>query len=123
MKKYSIILIVFLALLCLSGCKSPEEELNDFISKDNTKKETKSDSSLIGSWDRNNMVYTFNEDGSCTYDMNGRVKNCNYETNKGEITITFESGSTPYVSSYKIEDDKLILKDSSGTDDIFIKKK
>ena len=111
MKKYFKLLIITLVLslsiIGLTGC-----------GKEKTKEEK---NPIIGKWENKtspSYVYTFNEDG--TGDYSG-VK-FTYTAEDNNISITYESSSVPFKSTYEIKDNQLNIKDSFGNDTIYIKK-
>ena len=92
-----------------------------------TEAKTSADNGLVGSWDYaelSGMVYTFNADGTGTYDIFGEVMNFTYEADGStlKITYTYEGVDAPTELEYKIDGDTLNLKDSFGNDTLYKRK-
>lgn len=92
-----------------------------------TEAKASADNGLVGSWDYaefSGMVYTFNADGSGTYDMFGEVMNFTYEAGGSTLKLTYtdESADAPMELEYKIEGETLKIKDSLGNDTIYKRK-
>ena len=70
------------------------------------------------------MVYTFNADGSGTYDMFGEVMKFTYEADGAVLKITYtdEGVDVPTELAYTIDGDTLNVKDSLGNDTIYKRK-
>lgn len=86
-----------------------------------------SDNGLVGSWDYSElsgMVYTFNADGTGTYDIFGEVLDFTYEADGSTVKITYtdESVDVPLELNYEIDGDILNLKDSAGNDIVYKRK-
>ena len=78
---------------------------------------------LIGSWANGSYIYAFNEDGTCSYAYsNLGAMECTYETNGENISILYTDSTTPFESTYRIEDNKLIVVDSFGNDTVYTRK-
>ena len=75
-----------------------------------------SENSLVGSWGYSGFVYTFNADGTGTYDASGTLMPFTYEDDGDKITITYEGNTIGSTYEYKIEGNKFIIKDSFGSD-------
>ena len=92
-----------------------------------TEAKASADTGLVGSWDYaelSGMVYTFNADGSGSYDMFGEVMNFTYEADGSTLKITFtdEDVDVPTELAYTIDGDTLNVKDSLGNDTIYKRK-
>ena len=74
--------------------------------------------SIIGSWAYGSYVYTFNEDKTCSYS----TRKCTYEVNDNKLSILYDGDTTPFETTYEIDGDKLIIKDSFGNDIIYTRK-
>ena len=96
MKKY---LFICLAVLCvvLVGCGKKD--------------------SLIGEWQLGSYVFTFNEDKTCSY-----VRKCTYTVDGDKLSILYEGDNVPYETTFKIEDNKLTIKDSANNDVVYTRK-
>lgn len=78
---------------------------------------------LIGSWANGSFVYTFNENGTCSYAISQTgAMNCTYETNGNNISILYDGNTAPFKTTYKIEGNTLTVVDSFGKDTIYTKK-
>lgn len=92
-----------------------------------TEAKASSDNGLVGSWDYaelSGMVYTFNADGSGSYDMFGEVMKFTYEADGAVLKITYtdEGVDEPMELEYKIDGDTLNVKDSFGNDTLYKRK-
>ena len=80
---------------------------------------------LAGKWQSKDLpdyIYTFNADGTGQYDMAGKVLELGYTTEEGTITISFhEEGYTPVTLRYELDGDTLNIKDSFGSDTIYLR--
>lgn len=84
---------------------------------------------LIGTWEyfsnetvRNDIYYQFNKDKTGKYSFYGSDMSFTYEDDGKEITIKYDKDTVSSKYEYRIEDGKLIIKDSFG-DDVTYKKK
>ena len=85
------------------------------------------DTGIVGSWDYaelSGMVYTFNADGSGSYDMFGEVMKFTYEADGSTLKITYtdEGVDAPMELKYENDGDVLKVKDSAGNDTIYKRK-
>ena len=92
-----------------------------------TEAKTSSDNGLVGSWDYaelSGIVYTFNADGTGSYDMFGEVMNFTYEADGSTLKITYtdEGVDAPMELEYKIDGDALNVKDLFGNDTLYKRK-
>lgn len=92
-----------------------------------TEAKASADNGLVGSWDfaeLSGMVYTFNADGTGSYDMFGEVMNFTYEADGSTLKLTFtdEDVDVPTELAYTIDGDTLNVKDSLGNDTIYKRK-
>ena len=79
---------------------------------------------LVGSWVHetySSYVYTFNEDKTCTYS----TMECTYEYDeeKGTLSILYKGNTVPFETTYKIDGDKLTIKDSLENDVVYKRQK
>ena len=105
MKKYIILGIVFsLLTIIITKC---------------------SQKNIIGKWkavDTNTeYYYIFNNDKTCSYEMNVARLNCTYKKDGKKLTIQYNGNSKANTYEYRIEGKTLIIKDDKGTDNKFIK--
>ena len=78
---------------------------------------------LIGSWANGSYVYTFNEDGTCSYGYSSLgAMDCTYTTEGDKISILYNGNTAPFETTYKIDGNQLNVIDSFGNDTIYTKK-
>ena len=92
-----------------------------------TETEVSANTDLVGSWDYadlSGIVYTFNADGTGTYDLLGEVMKFTYEADGSILKITYidEDVDVPMELEYEIDGDTLNVKDSLGNDTIYKRK-
>ena len=78
---------------------------------------------IVGKWaygSGESFMYTFNSDGTCHYTANN--KDCTYKVDGEKLSITYEGSTAPFETTFKIEDNKLIIKDSFGSDVVYEKR-
>lgn len=78
---------------------------------------------IVGKWaygSGESFMYTFNSDGTCHYTANN--KDCTYKVDGDKLSITYEGSTAPFETTFKIEDNKLIIKDSFGSDVVYEKR-
>ena len=83
-------------------------------------------SSIVGKWkyfdeDLGSMdfIYTFNADGTGSYEMYGSKKDFTYKIDGKNISITYDTA--PFETEYEINGDVLNVKDSAGNDTLYKK--
>ena len=79
-------------------------------------------SALIGSWayeNDENFVYTFNANGTGTYDVYGEILNFTYTDNGTSVTIVFDDA--PGTFDYTVDGNTLVMVDSTGAEVRYIK--
>ena len=83
--------------------------------------------SIIGKWktiDKDNeYYYIFNKDNTCSYVMKVARLKCTYKEEDSKLSILYAGNKLPTSFKYRFEKNKLIITDSSGKDNIFIKVK
>lgn len=91
---------------------------------DNNSGEKGGKASLVGSWEYESggYTYTFNEDGTGSYDAAGKEMDFTYTDNGDSITFSYEDTTEPSTYDYRIEDEVLYIKDSLDNDVKYIKK-
>lgn len=75
---------------------------------------------IIGKWaygSGSTFVFTFNEDKTCSY----AGRNCTYTVDGDKISILYEGDTTPFETTFRIEDDKFIMKDSLDQEVVYTK--
>ena len=105
MKKYIILAIVF-SLLTIIITKSSQK-------------------SIVGKWkaieSNTEYYYIFNNDKTCSYEMNVARLNCTYKKDRKKITILYKGNEKENTYEYYFEGKTLIIKDEKGTNNKFIK--
>lgn len=101
MKKV-FILFLFVGIFFLTGCN-----------KKNT---------IEGKWSHGSFVYTFNSDKTCSYDYGSSNMSCTYEIDGENLSILYKGNTVPFKTTFKIDGNKLIIKDSFGSDVEYIRK-
>lgn len=77
--------------------------------------------SLVGTWaygSGNTFVFTFNEDKTCSY----AGRNCTYTVDGEKLSILYEGDTTPFDTTFKIEDNKLTIIDSLNNEVVYTRK-
>ena len=79
---------------------------------------------LIGSWEyeNGNYTYTFNEDGTGTYELYSGTMEFTYEVNGDEVSILYTDSTSPLTLTFSVDGDTLNMIDSFGEDTIYIRK-
>ncbi len=83
---------------------------------------------ILGQWEYEDgdYIYTFNEDGTGSYgvaDLPTASMEFTYELKDGgKISILYTGNTEPFETEYVIEGNKLNIKDSFGSDTIYVKK-
>jgi len=85
---------------------------------------TAGNDALVGSWEYQSggYTYTFNADGTGTYDISGNIMKFTYEATATRLSITFEGNTAPMTLDYSINGKVLNVKDSSGADTLYNRK-
>ena len=101
-----VMLIVFITLI-LTGCGNNNK-------KDDNK-------TIVGTWEyagspSTAYTYTFNSDKTGSYAVYGTEINFTYEDDGQKVSIKYEKNTVPSDYQYKLDGDKLIIKDSFGND-------
>ena len=106
-----VALMLVISVLMITGC-----------SKDKGDKESKK--SIIGSWKNDTgygFIYTFDSDNTGSYTAFGNKMNFTYEDDGTKVTILYRGNTTPSTYEYRIDGNKLIIKDSFGEDMEYVK--
>ena len=86
--------------------------------------DTKSDApSIVGTWkyEGGNYIYTFNADGTGTYDLGSSKMEFTYTTTDKVLSITYTGNTSPMELEYILDGNTLNVKDSFGNDTIYKK--
>ena len=111
-KNTKIIIAVVVALVVIAGAIAAVLIIN------NNRK-----GPLIGSWANGSYIYTFNEDGTCSYGYGSAgAMTCTYKTEGDKISILYDGSTAPFETTYKIDGNQLNVVDSFGNDTIYTKK-
>lgn len=108
-KIVSIICVMMIALstLALTGCG-------------------KDSKSIVGQWvyklGNSEYVYTFNDDGTGSYNAFGVEMKFTYEDDGENVSILYDGNTVASKYAYKVEGKKLTIKDSFGIDVVYTKK-
>lgn len=115
-----------LAMICTFAACNKNDSDTDKSSADSVVSEQPANP-LAGKWQSKDLpdyIYTFNADGTGQYDMAGKILELGYTTEEGTITISFhEEGYTPVTLRYELDGDTLNIKDSFGSDTIYLRVK
>ncbi len=79
---------------------------------------------IVGQWNHENggYTYTFNEDGSGAYAYGENKMEFTYTVDGDKISILYKGNTSPFETSFILEDDTLNIKDSLGNDTIYKRK-
>lgn len=104
--KKSILLVLTAVVICLTvvGCGKAKDP-------------------IVGKWaygSGDSFVFTFNEDKTCHYSANN--KNCTYTVDGEKLSILYEGDTAPFETTFRIEDNKFIMKDSFDNDVTYTRK-
>lgn len=100
--------VMLVSIFTLAGCGKDSNKSNK--------------APIIGSWEHSGYVYTFNEDKTGKYEAFGRFMEFTYEDDGDQVRILYYGNTVPGTYEYRIDGDKLIIKDSFG-DDVIYKRK
>ena len=105
--KKGLIVGLLAVVLCLSvvGCKKKDGLVGEWAYESN---------GTVSS----TFVYVFNEDKTCSY----AGKKCTYTVDGDKLSILNDGDTVPFETTFKIEDDKLTIKDSLGSDVVYARK-
>ncbi len=103
MKKSLLLCLAVVALFVVVGCSKKDP--------------------IVGKWaygSGESFMFTFNSDGTCHYTANN--KDCTYKVDGDKLAITYEGSDAPFETTFKIEDNKLTIKDSFDNEVVYNKK-
>ena len=105
--KKSILASLLIVALCvvLVGCNKAKDK-----------------NSIVGKWSYDSFVYTFNADGTCSYDAAGTLMKCTYKTDGDKLSILYDGNTAAFETTYSIDGNKLNVKDSFDNDTIYTRK-
>ena len=103
----TVIAVLVAALFTLTGCGEKKDEPK----------------TIIGSWQhKSGYTYTFNADKTGTYSIDGRYSEFTYEDKGDSVSILYYGNTKASEYEYRIEGNKLIIKDTFGSDVEYTKK-
>lgn len=107
------IIMIAVATLTLAGCGKKDEK---------SEKVT-----LVGTWEYtrgsgSSYAYIFKEDKTGAYSVYGSEMPFTYEDDGEKVTILYDGNTISNTFEYRIEGNKLIIKDSFGNDVEYTKK-
>lgn len=82
------------------------------------------DKGIVGTWEykTGGYTYTFNEDGTGTYDVAGNIMNFKYTIDGANISFKYtDEEMETWDTTFSITDDVLNIKDSLGEDTLYKK--
>ena len=86
---------------------------------------TEKENSIIGKWKSvdatSEFYYIFNEDKTCSYEMDVARLGCTYELEENKISILYKGNSDVKTFNYKIDGNSLIIQEESSQENKFIK--
>ena len=102
-KKFLLLFVLIASVFVLTACKKED--------------------SIVGSWEHTGgYVYTFNDDMTGSYTAGGTKMEFTYKDDGEKVSILYKDNTAASDYAYKIEGNKLIIKDSFGNDVEYIKK-
>ena len=108
-----------------SSSSSSQAESSEEATEEESSEEEAAAEGLVGSWEyeTGGYTYTFNADGTGTYDVGTDTPmKFTYTDDGTNLSILYDGNTAPFESTYTIDGDKLNIKDSFGSDTIYIKK-
>ena len=103
MKKYYLIVVLFLVLFLTTGCEK----------------------SIVGKWKAidvdNEYYYIFNKNKTCSYEMTFARLDCTYEVDGEKLIILYKGNEKANTFEYRFDGKTLIIKDDTGKDNKFTK--
>ena len=117
-KQLSALLLVVVLLFALCACggeKTPSQQ---------TPNSNDPATLLVGEWtyELGGYTYNFKADGSGTYSVGESVMEFTYEVDDDTLAITYKDVDAPLVLEYSLDGNTLNIKDSFGSDTIYVKK-
>ena len=103
LKKVLLATLLLVVTVTLTGCK---------------------DKGIVGKWEykTGGYTYTFNEDGTGTYDVGSTKMEFTYKTDGDKLSITYKGNTTAFETTFTIDKNTLNIKDSFGNDTIYNRK-
>ena len=120
-----IILAAFVTAISFCSCKGKTNS-DQTTTAQSESAAANADQSIVGSWSLNlygdEYVYTFNPDGTGTYNAAGKVMNLTYSIKDGIYYETFEGSTAPVKRAYRVENNQFIVEDSYGEEIVYNKR-
>ena len=104
MKKSFLVSLLVVLCITVAGCGSKKDP-------------------IVGKWaygTGDSFVFTFNEDKTCHYSANNRK--CTYTINGDKLSILYDGDTATFDTTFKIEDNKLTIVDSFGSEVVYNKR-
>jgi len=103
-----LVAILLISVGVLAGCGNQEASAN----------------TIVGVWayEGDSFVYTFNEDGTGSYDALGSKLEFTYTTDGDKLSIQYPDTDFPFETTYSIEGKILNIKDSFDNDTLYERK-
>lgn len=103
----ALIIVLVASVVLLAGCGKKEESKG-----------------IIGTWEyvSGGYTYTFNEDKTGNYAYGDAKMDFTYEDDGSKVSMLYTGNTAPLELEYRIEGNKLIMKDSLGSDVEYVKK-
>lgn len=74
---------------------------------------------IVGTWSySSSFEFVFKEDKTCSY----AGRNCTYTIDGDKLSILYDGDTASFDTTFKIEDNKLTIKDSLGNDVVYTRK-
>ena len=102
-KKLLVVLVMVFGITFLTACGNKAE-------------------GIVGTWNQGIYGYTFNSDDTGYYAVGDTKMEFTYEDNGNAVKILYTGNTMASTYEYKIEGNKLIIKDSLGKDVEYIRK-
>ena len=79
---------------------------------------------LVGKWEYEGggYTYTFNADGTGSYEYLGSKMEFTYTTEDNKLSILYTGNTTAFETEYSIDGNTLNIKDSFGSDTLYTRK-
>lgn len=95
----------------------PAQEEGDISSADSGEISSADSGVLVGSWAHSSgYTYTFLADGTGSYGLGDASMDFTYEVDGDQLSILYVGSTSPFVTTFRIEDNTLIILDSFGNE-------
>ncbi len=128
--KILAVICALLMVISLASCGKKADtqsgaDANSAAASDTKGEEASSGNPIVGSWEyeTGGYTYVFNEDGTGVYQLSSGDMKFTYEIKDGNVlSILYDGNTDPMELEFEIDGDRLNVKDSFGSDTIYIKK-